>query len=362
MLFSRIQFRKVLVVTAVLFANLGTSCVKDKPGDTAKDVPKNLDARVFIANEGSLGNGNASLSVADLQTAEVYNDVFSSRNQQDLGDVFQSMLISQDQLFLAINNSDKIVVLDKTDYSLLHTIAVRKPRQMLLLSEDKMYVSTMYYPEIQIVNPKTGSHLGTITTDFPTIEGMTYLNGKVYACNWDTACNYLYEIDPQTDKIVGRIALPGSAPQQVVADKEDKLWVLAGNYTKGKAASITRVDPVQRTILKQFHYEDADLIKPVWNAGKDTLYFLGVNYNHNAAVNGVYRMSIYDTQLPDQMFIAAQPLQYFWALGYDTLRHQVYVGDPKGFIQRGRIHVYTTKGNELRNFDVGIGPGCFLFE
>src|SRR5690606_26779095 len=121
--------------------------------------------------------------------------------------------------------------------------------------------------------------VGKIPVDYPNTEGLLALNNKVYACNWDTACTYLYEIDPASDVITHRIPLGGAAPNQVLADKNGQLWVLSGNVEKGKQAALTQVDPASRSIIQSFTFPaTSEILKPVFNPGKDTLYFLGVNY------------------------------------------------------------------------------------
>jgi DNA-binding beta-propeller fold protein YncE len=338
------------------------ACVKDKPR-VDKLPPATADSSfIFIANEGSLGNGNASLSMYDPETGHVFNHIFSEANGQPLGDVFQSMLGIGDRLYLAINNSDKVAVIDKTSFKLSGTIHVNKPRYMLSLTTEKMYVSSLFYPEINIVDPLTFQNLGKITVDYPNTEGMTLLDGKVYACNWDTGCNYIYAINPATNQITERIPIAGYAPQSIVSDRNNKLWVLAGNVAKNTAASLTQIDPASQAILKSFVFPPgAEMIKPVFNPGKDTLYFLGVNYDGGTGYNGLYRMAITANALPATPFIAAQPLQYFWGLGIDPVKNQIYLGDPKGFIQQGTVSVYNAAGTLLKRFETGLGPGFFYF-
>lgn len=340
-----------------------SACVKDKPEQPNHPEPSAEGRKVWIANEGSLGNGNASLSLLFPDKDSIFNNIFSQRNNENLGDVFESMTLVGNRLFLAINNSDKIKVIDKDNFRLLGSIEVHKPRYMLLLDSTKMYVSSLFYPEINIVNPQTMQVAGQITTDFPNTEGLLSFQNRVYACNWDTACNYIYEINPANNSIVQRIPIGGYAPQQVLADKEGKLWVMAGNMEKGKPATLTKIDPESRTILKVFYFPaKAEALKPVLNLGKDTLYFLGVDYNGGVGYNGVFRMSIHAQDVPLQPFIAAQSLQYFWALGIDPVSGNIYIGDPKGFIQQGNVLVYDKTGHLLKTFTCGLGPGHFLFE
>jgi DNA-binding beta-propeller fold protein YncE len=354
--------KKYIIVLFLLVIAL-QACVKDKPEPSDNPPPSGEGRRLYIANEGSLGNGNSSLSFYNIDKDSIFNDVFFQKNTQQLGDIFQSMLIDGDQLYMAINNSNKIVVVNKQDFALAGTIQVHKPRYMLKVNDEKMYVSSLYYPEINVVNPKTRQVTGKIDIDYANSEGMTMLNGKVYACNWDTTCNYIYEIDPATDQISARINIAGRASQQVLVDKNQKLWVLAGNVYKQKIATLTQIDPATRTILKSFTFPaGADVMKPCWNPTKDTMYFLGVNYNGGTDYNGVYRMSIDAPSLPVSLFIQAQALQYYWALGLDSVTNQVYLGDPKGFIQKGNVSVYQTNGQKIRSFSTGLGPCYFSFD
>ena len=359
-----IRRRYRILLAGFLLASLSfPACVKDKP-DSPEQPPATTSGRkIWVANEGSLGNGNASLSVLLPERDSIYNHVFKTANHQDLGDVFQSMTPVGNRLFLAVNNSDVIKVINRENYELMATIDVRKPRYMLWVDSTKMYVSSLFYPEINVINPRTFQVTGQIAADYPNTEGLLAFQGKVYACNWDTACRYLYEIDPDDDQITHRIPIAGAAPQQVLADKEGQLWVLAGNAEQGKPATLTRINPVSRSITRSYHFPPkADVLKPAWNPGRDTLYFLGVDYNGRAAYNGVFRMSINQDTLPQTPFIPSQPLQYFWGLGIDPATGKIYVGDPKGFLQQGSILVYGADGVLQQSFSCGIGPGFFLFD
>ncbi len=68
-----------------------------------------------------------------------------------------------------------------------------------------MYVSCLYYPEINIVNPKTMQVTGKIDIDYPNSEGMTLLNGKVCMPVTGTLPATIFtEIDPTSDAITNR--------------------------------------------------------------------------------------------------------------------------------------------------------------
>ncbi len=350
-----------LFLQAIIIAVTISSCVPDTPKPKEEELIAS-GRRVYIANEGSLGNGNASLSIYLPDSSKMYNNVYKDINRTPIGDILQSICVINNQIYLVVNNSDKILVLDGATYKLKQTISVQKPRYILQVSENKAYISSLFHPKIFVVDLVSGQVIKAIQTDYPNTEKMILHDQKVYVCNWDTACNYLLEINPETDEITDKINIAGYAPHAVDVDINNKLWILSGNVEKQKESMLTVVNPITKSIEKTIAFpQKADAIKTAFNPTKDTLYFIGVNYYGSTNFNGIYRLNINDHQLPTAPFIQAQALQYFWGLGIDPNTGEIYVGDPKGFIQQGNVLIYHPNGNLLHSFTVDIGPSYFLF-
>jgi DNA-binding beta-propeller fold protein YncE len=337
------------------------SCVKDKPQPPANNIaysPRN----VYVVCEGNYGNGDATLYLYKPDKDSVYGDLFKGANNQPLGDVFQSMTRIGSKFFLCINNSDKIVVIDATDRKVAATISIPKPRYILPISATKSYVSTLYSNKVYIINPQNYTVTGTIELPCQNPEGMCLYNNIAIICTWDTACNSIYKINTTTDKILA-VKIAGYAPQAALTDKKGGLWILAGNHIKGKSAAWTRIDTLTGEILKSYRFPvEADVIKPVFNKTKDTLYFIEVNYKGSTANNGIYRMGIEDAALPSLPFVPSKQYQYYWGLGIDPITGYIYAGDPKGFTQKGSVYIFRQDGVKTDSFNVGLGPGQFYFE
>ena len=73
-------------------------------------------------------------------------------------------------------------------------------------------------------------------------------------------------------------------------------------------------------------------------------------------------MSVTASSLPNAAFISCKANQYFWALNVDSYSGNIYVGDPKGFIQKGTVLVYNPQGILQKQFNAGIGVGSFYFD
>jgi DNA-binding beta-propeller fold protein YncE len=347
---------QILICICCLLA----ACVKDKPDNLPPSATK---GSVYIICEGNFGNGDASLYVYNQASDSVYGDIYMQANNQSMGDVLQSMVRIGNQFFLCINNSDKVIIINAENKKTAGVISIPKPRFILPISETKAYVSSLYSNKVYIINPQAQTITGSIELPYKNTEGMCLYNSDAIVCTWDTACNKIFKINTITDRVTDSFKIAGFSPQEVVTDKQQMLWVLSGNKSKGKAGALTRIDPSTGAMLKPFQFSaDVDALKPVFNKAKDTLYFIEVNYLGNTANNGIYRMPIDAAGLPAQPFIAAKQYQYFWGLGIEPSTGFIYVGDPKGFAQKGDAYVYKQDGTLVTTLSVGLGPGHFYFD
>lgn len=349
-----------------------TACNKDKQAaqpvvtgnpSGQSPIPNTGDDRLaYIACEGSFGSGNASLFIRNITSLTNYDDVYLSKNGKPVGDVLQSIQLIDDRLFLCVNNSDNILVIDAKSREFIKRIDVPKPRYIMPVNPHKAYVSTLYSNKIYIIDPTDLTVTGTIDMPAQNPETMVKQANKVYVCNWDTACNKIYAISIVTDQVTDSHTIAGYAPHSVVVDGVGFVWVLSGNPQQRKMSALTKLAPGITDVVESYNFQDLqDPIKMTINKAGNTLYFIGVDYDGNAGYNGVFKMGTTDGKLPSVPFIPAQKFQYYWALGVDPVTDEIYVGDPKGFTQKGTVMVYNSNGDQLRSFNVGVGPGYIYF-
>lgn len=346
----------------LLFSLLLFACVKDKPNPDVQTVPLNNNRKIVVLNEGSFNNYNAEVSIIDLENNSTTNNVFKNVNQQILGDVAQHISIINNQYYITINNSNKIVVLD-TNFQLTSEINnILFPRYITQISKEKAYVSCMYFPYVFVLNLQTNSISDTIQTDFANTENILVVNNEVWICNWDTACNYIYIVDKFSNEIKEKISINGYAPHNILQDKNGMIWVLSGNKYKNKSSYLTQINPINKTILKKFVFSaNDDPIKISFNNSKDELYYINVNYNGQSTNNGLYKIKIDDINLPNNPLISAPKNTYFWAIAIDPITSNILLSDPKGFTQNSTIYQYNEEGKLLQTFQTGIGSNQFLF-
>lgn len=349
------------IIGLIVYCGLLQSCEKDKP--QPKPNPTEQEGRkVLIANEGSLGNGNASLSAYNIVEQQIRNNLYLDANQETLGDIFQSISLINNELYLVINNSNKIIVVDPLTYKKTATIEIRQPRHILDLGDGLALVSSFYFSKLYLLNTNSKTIVKETPMPYPHVEGMTTIGNQTYICNWDTACNKVYIYDHLSQQITDSISIAGKAPQSIIADKNNQLWVLAGNKEKNTASTITLLAPSSKQIVRSFSFPaSADLIKLTANTAKDELYFLGVNYDFQQSYNGLYKFKITDTAIATTPFITAQSYQYFYGIGIDPKTNNIYLSDPNGFIQKGDVYIFDQNGTGLQQFETELGPSSFYF-
>jgi hypothetical protein len=352
--------RSALAFLTALVLLLG-AC--EKRPETGGPLLPDAGRRVFVVCEGAYGNGNSALTVYYPDSGVAISDAYARANGRSLGDVFQSMVAipATGSLMLCINNSDRVSFVDEHSLRETGTMNLPKPRYAVTAGSEKAYVSSLFGNKVYVVNPGAQSIVRSIDMPHRNPEGMALAAGRLWVATWDSAAAHIYAIDTAADRIADSFLIAGRAPQEIEVDAEGMLWVLSGNDAQGVGSKLTRLN-AGGAILKSYDFGPAVAIKPVFNASRDTLYFLEVAYNGGGVNNGVYRMGIHDAVLPAQPFVAAQGLQYFWAVGVHPHSGNVYVGDAKGFSQKGLVRVYRPDGRPLDSFATGVGPGHFFFE
>jgi hypothetical protein len=329
------------------------SCVKDKPQEPINNaVAINSDKSVLVINEGNYGWGNASVSLYDPNINAVVADYFKQQNSGLLlGDVCQSITKYNSKYYIVMNNSNKINVVNSSDFSKIASITgFNSPRYLLPITYNKAYVSDLYSNSVQIVDLNTNSISGIIPCMKGT-EEMVLIYNKAFIINGNS--NYCYVINTSSDVITDSLFI-GKEASGIMLDKNAKVWIL----TKGSASSIQvpkliKVNPVSLFIEQSLIFNAID--RP-WrlclNKTRDTLYYLN---------KGVCMFPILNTQLPINPLIA-QGSKIYYGLGINPKDYSIYVSDAIDYVQKSKVEVYNTNGSFIKKFNAGIISNGFVFE
>jgi len=219
--------KKITLLVFLLLIIL-SSCdpKKEDEPDLKTTVDTWSESKVLICNEGNFGWGNASVSIFDTDEETVSNEVFKSANEYGLGDVCQSAYYFDDKIYIVVNNSGKIEVVNQNDFKVNSTIdGLISPRYFLPVSSSKAYVTDLYANEISIIDLNTNSVSGSIKCNGWT-EELIKSGNKVYVSNPEKS--YLYVVDVSSDQISDSIEV-GAGVSSIQVDSLGLIWCLRSN-------------------------------------------------------------------------------------------------------------------------------------
>lgn len=303
----------------------------------------------FILNEGNFMAGNGTVSFYSQETGEIYNELFKTRNNRSLGDVPTFIANDGTTGYIIVNNSGTLEAVDLLTMESLGTVTgLSSPRQMAI-SGRRGYVTSIGSEELTVIDLDLMEVSGYIDIGC-TSEAVLISDGKLFTSNW-VAGDKIVVVDLASEEVIAAVTA-GTEPESMVLDKNRKLWVLCtGGYMQDlpKLVRINSVTNEKEAEMIFGSVSDYPASLTVNGTG-DTMYYL---------YEGVRRMPVSSTSLPDEAFIVAGE-RLFYDLGTGS-GGRVFVTDAIDYQQKGDLLIYNSRG-ELEDIEqAGIIPGFIRF-
>ncbi len=318
---------------------------------------KNYSSGIFITNEGSFGSSNGSISFISRTDFSLENNIYAnSNNGAVLGDVVQSKNVYNNKVYIVVNNSNKVQVVNLNDYSISGSIENRSLPRFIEFYQDKAYltewVSFSGNGRVSVINLTDLSIEQEISVGVAP-EKMLIDNGKLYVVNSND--NTMTVIDVNTNTIIQNITV-GDWPNSIVKDVNGYIWVLCGGMpdwtgtpTVGK---LIKFNPLNQQIESTIDFTNTSSNPNLLSidGSKSVLY-----YSWGQAI---YKMEIEETQLPVNPLIQTNA----YGLGIDPQSGNVFVADAGNFVANGMVRWYNgSTGIIIDSASVGIAPNGFYF-
>ncbi|MBF9143224.1 YncE family protein [Hymenobacter properus] len=321
---------------------------------------------VYILSEGQFGVGDGAVSVFNKANKALTVDAFGSANNGSrLGDVVQSMGVQGSRGYVVVNASNKIEVVNLTDFKSVATISgLSQPRYFAAGSSGRGYVTewrgpyTGYLPGVlSILNLATNTVASRVTVG-RNPEQLLVLGGKIYVPN--SLDNTVSVIDEATGTLASTITV-ADGPSSMVADKDGNLWVLCSGFvsylsvppytlTRVSNGTLVRFNPGNPTAQLKLNFPGtASPGKLRINAAKDQLY-----YGFGGAE---YQLSTAATALPRAPFIRRN----FSGFDIDPRDNSIFGAVSPSYSSNGRFIRYQATGAPIDSFEVKVGPNGFVF-
>ncbi len=325
-------------------------CSDDEPSKPV--IPEAVNPPgVYIVNEGGFNHGNASLSFYIPDSNKVVNDVFTTYAGKPLGDVAHSVTIHDGLLYIVVNNSDKIEVLNVKNHAYVRTIQLEQgsgPRFILFGPNNLGYISNQFKNTVSVYNPSTNAITKTIPVgDKP--EQLYYSNNYIYVANsgWGRG-RTISVVNISTNDVTGTINV-GDGPMAFAKVSAIKFGVVcAGSY--GDDFNSPADDTPGKVFIIDIQTKTA--IDSVY-IGEHPEYLVADGDGNllTKTSTGIHRI-VSSTLTLNRNVIAGN----FYGLHFDARRNRIYVTNAKDFQSPGEIWIYNASGNLLNKFDTGINP------
>jgi len=242
------QLFYLMTITVVLLS--GCSDINN-PVDNGDNTPK--EARtLLLLNEGSMGHNNSSLSKYDLSEKELVKDYFLTVNKRGLGDVGNDMLQYGAKIYVVVNKSSTIEVMDATTGISVRQIAMKtaggeaKEPRRIAARGGKVYV-TSFDDTVTRIDTLTLAIEGSVIVGQDP-EGIAIVNNKIYVTNsgglnWENGYDKTVSIIDVTSFIEEEKIEIGVNPGALQTDSEGDLYVaVSGDYTEAHPSTFRKIN------------------------------------------------------------------------------------------------------------------------
>ncbi len=349
---KKIIFLNLLVffVSTLLFQ----SCDKDEY------TPKGIyDGGVFISNEGTFGQGNASVSFYSIAGDSVVNNIFEKANNRTLGDVVQSLYVFNDKAYICVNASNKIEIADQYNFNELGVIN-ELPSVRYFIGNDagKGYASVWGDGgQIKVLDLNTNTVSKSIDVGNGP-EHMTIFSNKLYVANSGGFIddNTISVISTETDDLLKTITLDGDKPVDLLTDKNGNLWVLC----MGKTIYDANWTPIDNTAAKLFkintstdEVEGTVVLSPTAHPNNIEISADGnyLYYGGGFGFNGIYKIDI------ETLTVAVEPIISKYFYGFNIYENgEIFATEATSYTDNGILYRYQADGTFIQEYTVGIAP------
>ncbi len=335
-----------------------TASLGDGRPSASCEVEVDAEDALLVFNGGNMYSSiDGSLSQIRFEKSQsVTYDVFADANGRSLGATVQDGIIFGENLYIAVDGSNTIEVVNKNTFKSVATIlpdeTAYEPRD-IVADDNYVYVS-MYTGHVSRIDPKTNKIDKTVAVG-PNPEEMVIEDGYLYVVNSD---GLNYGNNYENGKSVSKINLKSFTEEKkievglnptAIQESGDKIFVLCmGNYADVPASIfvIDENDNVTNTnIPATFFTEDDGILYVVDSPWGGTTSYTSYKASDLSVVSQNFIKTPVDSPAgiavdEDRIFVSS----YNLVDGYASYSTDGYVNE------------YKLDGTFVKKYDVGVGP------
>ncbi|MPL95051.1 hypothetical protein SDC9_41214 [bioreactor metagenome] len=356
-------WQQCMVAMLLLLIMMHTSCRKDpdQPRPVLNDTTI-YAAGIYVLNEGLFNQNNAGLTFFNFSDSTAETDYFFNKNGRGLGDTGSDACIYGSKLYIVVNVSSQLEVVDAASGISLSRIPLfngSKPRQPRKIAPYGKYIFVCNFDNTVAVIDTARLEVISLIEAGRNPDGITAAYGKIWVSNsgglaFPAYDNTVSVIDPETFTEVSRFTV-GINPYTIRPDGHGNLYLISrGNYDDVK--SRLQVLDASGNLVKTFGEFEA----LGFAIAGDTAYVY--NYDWNSGKSSVMVINTLTMQPEDTEFIKdGTPVRAVYGIAHDPATDLIYISDALNFTGTGRVHAFDKAGNRQFSFNTGINPSGFAF-
>jgi len=372
---------KIKLLLAGCLALALASCRKDAkpiPEVVTTLLPPNPNSSIkgmYVLNEGNMGSNKASLDYLNYPTGQYQKNIYGQVNPQitlGLGDVGNDVQVYGSKLYVVVNNSNKVEVLNAKTSVRITQVNITNCRNVIF-NNGKAYVSA-YLGVVGDPKAPNGAvdEIDTATlqiTRTVTVgrqpEEMAIVGNKLYVANSGGYSPPNYErtvsvVDLTSFTEIKRIDVAINL-EKVKADAYGNLYVTSRGDYYTIPPDLFVINTNTDTVIKDFGLPVSNL----WIDG-DIAYLYSVAFSYTTGKNTIsYSMINVKTQtVLNQQFITDgtdKQITVPYGIAVNPVTKEVYVADAKDYVTPGMLYCFDPAGKKEWSVITGDIPGHFAF-
>lgn len=348
------------LISALLILILVVSCKKNDQETTPVD--ETLDNGMIVLCEGLFQYNNASVSWVNFDSGAIANNLFAAKTGRQLGDTGNDMKQYGGKIYIVVNVSSTIEVLDATTFKPIHQISmiasgIAKQPRSLTFHGGKVYV-TCYDGYVDVIDTTSLNITQRIQVG-SNPEGLSVANNKLYVANsgglnFPNPDSTVSVIDLNTLTEIKKITV-GINPGGVITDSQGDVYVI----TRGDYASVpsrmVRIDSQNDVLAETFPF-DATAMYPMNDQ------FLISFYNYSTDASSIALFNPLTETLTSSNYISTAGITTLYGMKYNSSKNTIFILDAMNYTNTGYVREYNNSGVEVNSFHVGLNPTKIIFK
>lgn len=334
-----------------------------KPQPINYEVPTELRNGFLTLNEGLFQQNNSTLTWYNIDEQKAYPDFFEKKNGLGLGDTGNDIKVYGNKIYIVVNNSHILHVLDKKTGKLLNQITLSNnnsgssPRH-ITFSGANAYICAFDGSVFKIDTSTISIQQIVLAGTNP--EDLVAYNGKLFISN-SGGLNYplmdstVSVFDIASMQEITRIKV-GKNPSGMLIDDFGSLWVSVQGDASLNEGTLVKINPTSFDLEATLDIDCAE-----FTSGNGLLYI--TNYNYSTGKSNVMSFNPQTNQVMKQQFIDGSQFTTIYGIQYIEVSGQgiLLINDAKSYINQGKTMAFDLQGNLLFNYTSGLNPNSSVY-